>query len=56
MNKDKKYENKIINNIPLFISSKNFKLIEYMDSIDYLNYDTIYYKKEGKLNDIKKEI
>ena len=46
---------KIIDNIALLISSFNFKLIDYMDNIDYMNYDNCYYEKEKELNKIKKE-
>ena len=46
---------KMIDNVVLYISSYNFKLINYMDSIDYLNYDDCYYEKEKNLNEIKKE-
>ena len=45
----------IIDNTPLFISSKNFILIDYLDNIDYLNFDNCYSKKEKLLNQTKKE-
>jgi hypothetical protein len=53
--KDHKDNFKMIDNIPLLISSKNFALIDYLDNIDYLNFDNYYYKKENLLNQIKKE-
>ena len=53
--KDEKEEYKIIDNICLYITSKNFKLINYMDKIDYLNYDSNYDEKEKLLNEIHKE-
>jgi hypothetical protein len=46
---------KIIDNVALFISTYNFKLIDYMDNIDYLNYDNLYFEKEKDLKDYKKE-
>ena len=46
---------KLIDNVVLYISSFNFKLINYMDSIDYLNYDNYYYEKEKDLYKYKKE-
>jgi hypothetical protein len=46
---------KIIDNVALFISSYNFKLINYMDNIDYLNHDNLYSDREEDLEDIKKE-
>ena len=53
--KDNKNEYKLIDNFVLYLSSRNFQLIEYMDNIDYLNYDNKYYKKQEKLNQIKEE-
>jgi hypothetical protein len=54
--KKNKKEYKIIDNIALYISSLNFKLIEYMDDIDYQNYDNKYYEKEKYLKHKKKEL
>ena len=46
---------KIIDNIALFISSLNFKLIDYLDDVDYKNYDNKYYEKKKYLKEKKKE-
>ena len=46
---------RIIDNVFLYISAYNFKLIDYMDNIDYLNYDNLYYEKGKELRCIKKE-
>ena len=54
--KGNKKSYKIIDSIALYISSHNFKLIEYMDNIDYKNYDNKYYEKEKYLKDKKKEL
>ena len=52
--KDNKNEYKLIDNFVVYLSSRNFQLIEYMDNIDYLNYDNKYYNKKENLNKIKK--
>ena len=54
--KGNKKSYKIIDNIALYISSFNFKLTEYMDDIDYKNYDNKYYEKEKFLKETKKEL
>ena len=46
---------KIIDNIEIYIDSSNFRLINYLDSIDYMNYDNKYHQKEKLLNKTKKE-
>ena len=46
---------KIINNIELYVNSLNFRLVEYLDNIDYMNYDNKYHDKEKLITKIKKE-
>ncbi len=53
--KDNKDEYKFIDNFVVYLSSRNFQLIEYMVNIDYLNYDNKYYNKKENLNKIKEE-
>ena len=53
--KNNKKDYIMIDNIALLINSQNFKLVDYIDNVDYLNYDNYYYKKEKYLNQSKKE-
>ena len=46
---------KIIDNIKLHVNPLNFRLVEYLDNIDYMNYDNKYHKKEELISKIKKE-
>ena len=46
---------KLIDNIVLYVSSSNFRLIEYLDNIDYMNYDNKYHEKEELFSQMKKE-
>ena len=55
INNDDKKKYKIIDNVALYISSLNFQLIKYKDSIDYLNYNNCYHEHEKQLNKSKKE-
>ena len=50
---DRKF--KIIDNVQLYINSSNFSLVEYLDNIDYMNYNNLYHIKEKLLNKTKKE-
>ena len=46
---------KILENTELYITSSNFRLVEYMDNIDYKNYDNYYHQKEKLVAKSKKE-
>ena len=46
---------KIIDNLELSVNSLNFRLVEYLDNIDYMNNDNKYGKKEILLTKSKKE-
>ena len=46
---------KIIDNILLYVNSLNFRLVDYLDNIDYMNYDNKYYDKEKLIIKSKKE-
>ena len=46
---------KIIDNIDVNINPTNFRLIDYLDNIDYMNYDNKYHQKEKLLSQPKKE-
>ena len=48
-------KNIILDNIELYVNSLNFRLVEYLDNIDYMNYDNKYHDKEKSLTKIKKE-
>ena len=45
----------IIDNIELYVNPLNFRLVEYLENIDYMNYDNKYHKKEKLITKIKKE-
>ena len=45
---------KIIENTELYINSNNFRLVEYIDNIDYMNYDNKYYQKKALSEKTKK--
>jgi hypothetical protein len=57
--KEKKFSDKrnfkILHNTEVYISSSNFRLVEYADNIDYMNYDNHHYQKENLLSKSKKE-
>ena len=46
---------KILENIEVYVNSYNFNLVEYMDNIDYMNYENKYHLKEKLITKIKKE-
>ena len=46
---------KIIDNIKLCVNALNFRLVEYLDNIDFMNYNNKYYEKEKLINKYKKE-
>ena len=46
---------KILHNTEVYINSSNFRLVEYADNIDYMNYDNHHYQKENLLSKSKKE-
>ena len=46
---------KIFENIDVYVDSSNFRLVDYMDNIDYMNYDNKYHQKESLLTKVKKE-
>ena len=46
---------KIIDNLELYVNSLNFRLVEYLDNVDYMNYDNKYHKKEKLITKCKKE-
>ena len=46
---------KIIDNILLYVNSLNFRLVDYLDNIDYMNYDNKYHDKEKLIIKSKKE-
>ena len=53
--RDEQKSFKIIDNIELHVNPLNFRLVEYLDNIDYMNYDNKYHKKEVLISKIKKE-
>ena len=46
---------KIIENIELYVNTLNFRLVEYLDNIDFMNYDRKYHDKEKLIRKAKKE-
>ena len=46
---------KIIENTEVYVNSSNFRLVEYLDNIDYMNYDNNYNKLEKLSAKVKKE-
>ena len=53
---NKKYKiYKIIDNIEVFVNSSNFRLIDYLDNIDYMNYDNKYSQRMDLYINAKKE-
>ena len=54
-NNDDTRKLKLIDNVTLHISSVNFQLINYKDSIDYLNYNNSFHEEEKNLNKYQKE-
>ena len=46
---------KIIDNTDVYVDPYNFRLVDYMDNIDYLNYENNYHQKELLLTTVKKE-
>ena len=46
---------KILDNLDVCVNSYNFNLVDYMDNIDYKNYENKYHLKEKLISKIKKE-
>ena len=45
----------MIDNVELYVNSLNFRLVEYQDNIDFMNYDRKYHDKEKLIRKAKKE-